>query len=206
MACLMRKCSDEFLQLVLESYKMEPRNLGEYLCHAASRNKMKTADCLLKLGAKMETKGYDIKTPLHLAVICNHLSMVAFLLDKGAEFDASGDSSRTALHAAALYGYLNRAELLFSRGASIDAATEDEKTPLAPAVTSTHWRPTKGEQRNMVEFLQGKGADVIWLDAKSLGRLDQISSESYGPPWQSVPQDIIHGILEDAAPYSIYLP
>jgi len=62
-------------------------------------------------------------TPLHYAVITNHLEAAKMLLDKGADINARNRSGGTCLQLAAERGYIDIARFLLGRGAEADAKT-----------------------------------------------------------------------------------
>ncbi|KAI0843319.1 hypothetical protein F5Y06DRAFT_254644 [Hypoxylon sp. FL0890] len=178
---LIEDCSEEFLQWLLESYNLERHNLDRLLLEAVDANKMKAANCLIKLGAGIE-KGSEGESALCIAAFCGHLSMAAFLLDKGAEVNALGGLDGTALHAAAYEGDVDMEDLLLSRGASIDSVNESKETALSMAVKLyepiEEWEITwkKRERRKMIKFLIEKGANVRLLDEESRAKLGRLLS------------------------------
>jgi cytohesin len=103
-------------------------------------------------------------TPLHMAVLENHIAAVRAQLDKGAAVDApiasdapsNTEQGGTPLHLAARDGHVAIAKLLIDRGASVNATNALEQTPLHKAAGHPE----------MVRLLIEAGADRAARDAE----------------------------------------
>ncbi len=140
------------------------------------------AELLIQNGARIDARAYDAATkrdytPLNCALANEHYQTARALVAHGADvtFTAQGDrpllyyallgndkdlvetminkgSRAPALHLAAFRGELAKVQSLCAAGTAVDARDEAKWTPLDWAVS--------GGQRDIAEFLLGKGADV----------------------------------------------
>lgn len=102
-----------------------------YLMHyAALRGETKSIEMMLKLGADVNARDVQGKTPLHDACIKGHSETVRLLLDHGANIGARDKNGVTPLHDAALGGAPVVVKLLLDRKADAQARDADGQTPL----------------------------------------------------------------------------
>lgn len=76
------------------------------------------------------TRLADGQTPLHVAAILGHNSIVNFLLENGADPSAQDSSGATPLHEAIRYGNLGIAKALLDSGANVNACDNLGKPPV----------------------------------------------------------------------------
>jgi ankyrin repeat protein len=133
---------------------------------AASRGSKKMVELLIEKGARTEAKNISGQTALYDAVELRKVEIVKLLLALGADSRTIMTSGNTALHAAAAKGYQDIAELLLAHDADINSG-ESESAPIHEAM--------KADQKQMVQFLIDKGADIPGiLAAAYLGRVNEI--------------------------------
>ncbi|XP_062356328.1 ankyrin repeat domain-containing protein 27 isoform X1 [Cinclus cinclus] len=82
-----------------------------------------------------DDRGY---TPLHIAAVCGHTSLVDLLVAKGAIVNATDYHGSTPLHLACQKGYQNVTLLLLHYKASTDVQDNNGNTPLHLACTYGH--------------------------------------------------------------------
>ncbi|KAL3462597.1 ankyrin repeat-containing domain protein [Aspergillus heterothallicus] len=90
---------------------------------------------LLTYSESLEVPSTGGKTPLILAAIRGHPSVIKLLLAHGAEHKARATHTETALGAAANAGHVNIVQLLLERGAAIESTSQSGGTPLLKAST-----------------------------------------------------------------------
>lgn len=95
------------------------------------REQSETVRLLLKYGARPNCSK-DGWTPLHQAVVRNHIATVHLLLEHGAEINAVKADGLTPLHLAALNGHSQVVILLLNRGANTTllCGDLDEERPV----------------------------------------------------------------------------
>jgi ankyrin repeat protein len=109
---------------------------GEYdspLLAALSRKHSRVAEFLLRRGGKVDVRGTNEQTPLHMAIEFTEevaVDVVRFLLEHGADVNSQRDDLCTPLHVAASYGAIDVAQVLLDRGADIDSRDDKGKTSL----------------------------------------------------------------------------
>ena len=96
-------------------------------------------------------------TPLHMAVVNDHLGIAKFLLDNGASLSAQDNFGATPLHTAAENGRTEIAKLLLEYGADVNARDQMGRTPLLVRVS-------KNEQLEMYTALLNSKANVHATD------------------------------------------
>ena len=113
---------------------------------------------LLDAGADMESKDYDLSTPLHEASkqgsIC--LSALKALLRHGANYEACDRKGRRPLHYAVKNSSIDALTLLIRRGAALNPIENSGATPL-------HLAAMHG-QREAIDVLLRNGANPEALD------------------------------------------
>uniref|UniRef100_A0A8C3F5Q6 Ankyrin repeat and death domain containing 1B n=1 Tax=Chrysemys picta bellii TaxID=8478 RepID=A0A8C3F5Q6_CHRPI len=77
-------------------------------------------------------------SPLHLAVLSNHLPIVISFLDANYDINALNQKQQTPLHLAADLGNVELVELLLKAGCDLKIADKQGKTALAVASRSNH--------------------------------------------------------------------
>jgi bla regulator protein BlaR1 len=91
-------------------------------------------------------------TPLHLAVMNNHMETAATLISKGADVNAKDSQGNTPLHLAASNGSPDMCAFLIEKGADINAKNNNGRTPLDLAASKGH--------NQTVDLLVQKGASI----------------------------------------------
>eukprot|EP00048_Salpingoeca_helianthica_P003231 m.65125 g.65125 ORF g.65125 m.65125 type:complete len:369 (+) comp12583_c0_seq2:204-1310(+) len=76
------------------------------------------------------------RTPLHTALIHEHIPIVRLLLDSGADVQRADHAGCTPLHFAAASGLVSMVDLLLSHGANPNTATTAGHVPLHAAIQS----------------------------------------------------------------------
>jgi len=102
------------------------------LYHAATRGWCAAINWLIENGADVHVD-YDVRTPLHGAVVYDRRDAAVLLLEAGARVDDRDRDGWTALNCAASQDNLNMCKLLLSRGASLDARDKFGRDPEALA-------------------------------------------------------------------------
>ncbi len=118
---------------------------------AATYNKLKCAEALIKAGADLKATNESGRTALHAASTSGHLEMVKLLVTSGSDVNARSKALGTPLHAAAIGGSVEVCDFLLSKGASVNATTKRGVTPLIAALS-------KGGHKEIAKFLLDKGA------------------------------------------------
>jgi len=118
---------------------------------AATYNKLKCAEAIIKGGADLKATNESGRTALHAASTSGHLEMVKLLVASGSDVNARSNVLGTPLHAAAIGGSVKVCDFLLSKGANIDAPTKSGVTPLIAALS-------KGGHKEIAKFLLDKGA------------------------------------------------
>lgn len=104
-------------------------------------------------GLEIDSRDRYGRTPLHLAIENDRLTLVERLLEAGADVNATADFAGTPLHAAAWNdGDTATIRLLIEAGASVVARDDRGETPLHIA--------SRVSDRTLVAALLGAGADV----------------------------------------------
>jgi ankyrin repeat protein len=125
----------------------EPGGLAETPLHwAASSDDMPLIDALLDAGADIETPGavFTGGSPMSDAVVFAQWNAARRLLERGAQ---------TTIWQAAALGLLDRVQEFFN----------SETPPSAHDVTNAFWNACRGGQRQVAEYLLGRGADPNWI-------------------------------------------
>jgi ankyrin repeat protein len=123
------------------------------LCRAAMKGQLRVAAFLLDHGADI-----NLNSPLRLAAINGHKTMVELLLSRKAAVDARSNAGFTALYDVAGRGYKAVAEVLLAHGADVNAKADDGRTPL-------HRASDPGDPA-MIVLLLAHGANVNATDNK----------------------------------------
>ncbi|KAL3849934.1 hypothetical protein ACJIZ3_011816 [Penstemon smallii] len=125
--------SGEGLAMTIASMKDDE---GKTALHcAAAEGKYNICDYLIKQNnLDIDMRDGNGETPLHHAVLGEHLSVIQYLIHGGADISLSNFQGYTPLHYAAKKGHTEILELLISKGAAIDSISESG-TPLQCAAT-----------------------------------------------------------------------
>jgi ankyrin repeat protein len=107
---------------------------------------------LLKLGAPVDARDDDGRTPLFSAVLGGAVGLVGLLLEEGADPNARDNEGWTPLHFAAQEYLPEMARLLIAKGADPNARDNEGSTVLWRAVFSAAGRP------EVAQLLLDKGA------------------------------------------------
>jgi ankyrin repeat protein len=107
-----------------------PDSTAFFMHMSAMRGETGAIEMMLKMGAEVDSRDKDRKTPLHDACLKGHVETARLLLDHGAKIDARDHDGVTPLHDAALGGHAKMVELLLERKADKDARDSSGLTPL----------------------------------------------------------------------------
>ncbi|KAK7380781.1 hypothetical protein VNO78_33300 [Psophocarpus tetragonolobus] len=107
--------------------------LGDKLCMAARKGKMRTIQKVLEKGAAINGRDQYAWTPLHRAAFKGRIDAVKLLLERGAEVDAADGEGYTPLHCAVEAGHADVTEILVKKGADVGARTKRGVRALAMA-------------------------------------------------------------------------
>ncbi|XP_027621858.1 ankyrin repeat domain-containing protein 26 [Tupaia chinensis] len=126
-----------------------------HLACASGHEEMVTL--LAERQCELDLRDGQFKTPLIMAVQCQHEKCANILLEYGADPIAHDSSGNTALHYAAHHGMISIAQKLLSLYVNIDARSKAKMTPLLNAISA--------DKPEMVDFLIKKKANVYAVDA-----------------------------------------
>lgn len=119
-------------------------------------NDVKITSQLLKAGADVNLKINDLGvTALHRAASGGIPENIQLLIGAGAEVEAKTNELLSPLHYAAYHHQVSAAEELLKNGAEVEAKSSQGWTPLASALMSERFDPTK-----IVKLLVNNGADI----------------------------------------------
>jgi ankyrin repeat protein len=124
--------------------------IDQELLEAAKENNVPEVNRLLSIGADVNVKDINCKTPLHWAW---HSQAVIELLDHGADAEAKNKDGWTSLHLACCMGHLAIVQALLSREAGIESKDNQGRTPLQLACCNGHLA--------IVKALVTVGADIL---------------------------------------------
>jgi ankyrin repeat protein len=110
-------------------------SIDQGLIDAARENNLPEVSRLLSVGADVNAKDNDDRTPLHWACLCGHVQVGKELKEHGADIEAKDDDGDTPLHAAAMSGHLTVVKALLSGGANILASNNLGQLPIHYAVS-----------------------------------------------------------------------
>ena len=107
---------------------------------ALIRNDLKTVKYYLEverlpLNSPLENDPQD-RSPLHLACIGNHTTLVRELVFRGAELDVQDENGFTPLHYASNVQNAEMSDFLIAQGAPVEAKDRNQRTPLHIAAIS----------------------------------------------------------------------
>ena len=151
---------------------------------------------LLSLGVDVDTHGKNNITPLHQAVIFNHLDGAKMLLENGANIKAADNKGMTCLHFARSEAMV---DFLITNGALVNSLSTDKTTPLhyasneeiatlliyskanlnvkdADGSTPLHWAASS--RSDVAKALIIAGANLNIKDSSGLTPLDYANEES----------------------------
>ena len=86
----------------------------------------------------VNAKGGREKTPMHVAALTGHSSILSLLIENGADLEGRGRNSMAPLHRASTSGKVEAGETLLDYGADINARDDGDWTPLFPAAINGH--------------------------------------------------------------------
>jgi ankyrin repeat protein len=151
---------EKSVQLLLE-YDADPNIRGRdgktalHLAAEDTENQEALVYHLTQYKADVNASAYSF-TPILLAAIQNHTSIVKLLIECGANVKAEDYHGRTALHYLAQHGNTPSVATLLSHGADVNASDRQGKTPLMLALDSRNPK--------MLRTLIKGGADVNITD------------------------------------------
>lgn len=134
------------------------RSPNDAMVLAINRANWETVLLLLKMGARVDLRGYEEVTPLHRVVASNNLAHIKSVLSLGADIDARDIRGDTPLIDATQFCDSDVVALLLNRGARVDQANLQGVTPLM-------WAADAGNA-SMVRLLLQKGADRSKVDSE----------------------------------------
>ncbi|XP_038290849.1 ankyrin repeat domain-containing protein 26-like [Canis lupus baileyi] len=136
---------------------------------------------LVERKCQLNLRDDESRTALMKAVQCQEEACATILLEHGADPNLKDNKGNTALHYAAFGDNVSIAEKLLLQNADIEAKNKDDLTPLLVAVNEN--------KEQMVEFLVGKGANILAVDkVKSLS-----SKPDTDDSWPSSDGDLSFG-------------
>jgi len=133
------------------SYNMTPLH---YAVQYESREKF--AEFLISMGADLNSKDKDGRTPLLIAINNCNWDMIKLLLSSGADVNVVNNIGQGTLHYGARIGAIDLCKDLLSKGLDINLRDKNGRTPLYYAVQMNN--------KKTAFFLISKGADVKTKD------------------------------------------
>jgi len=130
---------------------LEPGPPPTPLMQAAQDGQLERVSAHLRRGAKVDARGADGSTALHLAAHRGHSDVAKALIGKGAAVNARQRDGTTALMLAAEEGHAPLVHDLLDKGAEVDARAGNGATALLMAARSG--------RAAAVQALLGRGAD-----------------------------------------------
>jgi ankyrin repeat protein len=119
------------------------------------------------------------ETALHWAASSDDVGVLDALLDGGADIEAPGAvfTGGTAMSDAVVFAQWHAARRLLERGAMttiwqsaalglldrVQRSCETTPSPGAEEVTNAFWHACGGGQREVAQYLRGRGADMHWI-------------------------------------------
>lgn len=149
--------SPDHLELVLDELtdisSVYSQNNGHTVLHdIVLTGEVEKVKVILKRKPNLEIRSRNQKfTPLHSAVVNDHVAVIEALLDAGSNIEATASDGLTSLHLAAMRNHRGATAILLSRGASIHATEVNGATALHGAAFYGH--------TEVVRHLLEKGAD-----------------------------------------------
>lgn len=131
-------------------------DFGDAICY----NRTHTS-CLLefiKLGADVNDKDEDDKTPLEIAVGNMNIGAIHVLIDHGADIEAKNDKGETVLHLAVTIPNYYGVKSLIELGADVNATNNSLETPLHKLMERLY---SFGGLIESLQHLLKAGADVF---------------------------------------------
>jgi ankyrin repeat protein len=135
--------------------------------------------------------GGHSETPLHFAASTNDVPVLDALLDAGAELEAEGSviGGGSALSNAVAFGQWDAARCLVQRSArmllwhaaalgemsTVRRLVEQEGANSRQELAQALWLACHGGQRDSVEYIIGRGAELNWIGYDGLTPLDAAS-------------------------------
>jgi len=107
---------------------------------------------LIKIGADINARDQEGRTPLLYALTKKNLNFVEFLIRSGADVNISDNNNATALHWAVPNHNVALVEMLLSAGAHVNCQDGEGWTPLHYAVM--------GKKKKIIRLLVANGADI----------------------------------------------
>lgn len=179
---------------------VDDRGVGRTLLHVASDwpghfpNGPRTVAILIAAGADVnaavthrDSSGAP-ETPLHWAASCDDVGVLDALLDGGADIEAPGAvfTGGAPMSDAVVFAQWHAARRLLERGASttlsqaaalglLDRVQRFWSQTPAPAlelITSAFWHACRAGQREVAEYLLGRGAEPNWIGYDGKTALD----------------------------------
>ncbi len=138
---------------------------GTLLHVAAYHGLLTLVQKLVDLGAFINIRNTDNRTPLYSAAGGGYTDMAQFLLEKGAEAEVRANENITPLHVATHAGHADIVTLLLNAGARVDTAMQrGSRTALHSAAYNDH--------TEIVRILLARSADPYALTSGNKTALD----------------------------------
>ncbi|KAE8573437.1 Putative ankyrin 2, isoform AA [Halyomorpha halys] len=162
---ILRDATESDTKLMMDKGKVHDmmsnsRPNDDDLLHSAIEiGNIKGINELLERGAKVNSRGKDGSTPLHIAARKGYANIVNLLLEDNAKLDIRDKDSNAPIHLAVSNGHLNVVRALLDNGALINSRGGGGLTPLHIAVMAGH--------QNIIILLIERNASVNIGDTKN---------------------------------------
>ena len=113
-----------------EKLYVDHTNYGNMLLKACLDGRIDAVNCLVEMGAPLDSINEQINTPLHVAILNGHDFLSDFLIRKGAKINETNIDNSTPLHIAAEKGFIEVVKNLINHGALLEPREKNGFTPL----------------------------------------------------------------------------
>ncbi|KAI0872757.1 hypothetical protein GGS24DRAFT_502493 [Hypoxylon argillaceum] len=166
---LMGTCSDDYLEEMLEKYRIRTsHSLNDVLMRAIEHKKIKAVAVILKNGANVNYRGSNCQTPLSLAAQVGSVPLLEMLLHREAKLDDVIPYYGSALTHAVQYRRTEAVQYLVDQGARLGTSTGYQVTAIELAAGIYH--------AEIVRILLEAGADITnaLMKAAFCGDVDMV--------------------------------